>query len=208
MSMPRGRARPVESPVPGVRHWTMHDDRIDFRSDCQAVRGAAGTVLIDPLPLEDEELAAMGPVEAICLTGGWHQRAAWRMREACSAPVLAPRGTAGVEDEPDDHYGPGDLLPGGLRAVHAPGPAETSFALLLDAGGPVVLFCSDLVLQLESLVYRLVPDRYVDDPAALRASVRGFLDLDPEALCPAHGGPAPPGTALAALREALAAAGA
>ena len=61
MSEPTRRADRIDSWLPGIRHWSIHDDRLDFRSDAYAVADARGWVLIDPLPLEKEALLRLGP---------------------------------------------------------------------------------------------------------------------------------------------------
>src|SRR5213594_1419668 len=81
MSEPRNQARKIGTVVPGILHWGLHDDRIDFRSDAHAIKVAGQTVLIDPLPLVEGALKKLGTIEAICLTGSCHQRSAWRYRK-------------------------------------------------------------------------------------------------------------------------------
>jgi hypothetical protein len=61
-----------------VVHWTVHDDRIGWRSDAFALtRDPESVVLIDPLPLDDRALAALGRIGGICLTIQSHQRSAF-----------------------------------------------------------------------------------------------------------------------------------
>src|SRR5688500_14182460 len=87
VSEPKTVASEIEDVVPGVRRWAIHDERIDFLGAAYAVTTDDGVVLIDPLPLEDQALASLGNVEAIVLTCGSHQRAAWRYRRELGAPV-------------------------------------------------------------------------------------------------------------------------
>lgn len=187
MSEPRTRSRRVETVVPGLLHWWLHDDRIDFRSDAYAVRERGRTVLIDPLPLVGSALDALGRVSAICLTGSCHQRSAWRYRRLFGAPVFAPRGAEGLEEEPDVWYRKGQTLPGGLTAVHAPGPTEVHFAFHRTAGRGA-LFCADVLLRDGERV-RFVEDEHQDDPARTRRTVRKLLRLAFATLCFAHGAP-------------------
>jgi glyoxylase-like metal-dependent hydrolase (beta-lactamase superfamily II) len=186
--------------VPGVLHWTLLDDRIKVRSDAHAVVVEGRTVLIDPLPLDEPALARLGTVDAICLTGSFHQRAAWRYRRQCTARVYAPQGARGLEEQPDVWYGKGDRLPGGLRAIHAPGPTDAHFAFHA-ARGRGVLFCSDSLMHFGRSV-RFIPSKYQDNPALTRRSVRRFLDLSFSTLCFNHGSPLARG-AKAAIRDAL-----
>src|SRR5437870_1701020 len=126
MGEPSAVATEVEEVVPGVSHWGVEDDRIGgFVSSAHAVRNEDGTVLIDPLPLEQEALLALGRAAAIVLTCGSHQRSAWRYRAELGAPVYAPAAVREVDEEPDVRYEEGDILPGGLRTIAAPGPGTT-----------------------------------------------------------------------------------
>jgi glyoxylase-like metal-dependent hydrolase (beta-lactamase superfamily II) len=173
--------------VPGVWHWHLADDRIGgSTSASHAVETPDGSVLIDPLPLADAALARLVPVAAICLTAQCHQRSAWRYRRRFDARVYAPE-TRPMEEEPDVHYRPGDILPGELRVVHTPGPEEAHYSFLLERQ-PGVLFCSDL-LMITGGVLTFVPFEYHDDPQQTRRSTASLLSLDFDVLCLDHGEP-------------------
>src|SRR5687768_11648533 len=69
-------------------------------------------ILVDP---EDLPAAVLAEIESISgrlpaatvLTGAWHERAAYRVREQFGTPVWAPRGgEAELEGAPDVLYGP------------------------------------------------------------------------------------------------------
>lgn len=59
------------------------------------------------------------------------------------ATVWAPHGTRPLEEEPDEQYTAGDALPGGLLAVHTPGPEDTHFSFLLEREGGVLFYRVD-----------------------------------------------------------------
>lgn len=219
MSEPRTQSRRVMAAAPGLLHWTLHDDRIEFRSDAYAVLGVRGgsghgAVLIDPLPLTDGALASffgrgstlptkgtlVGPLEAICLTGSCHQRSAWRYRRLFGVKVHAPRGARGLEERPDATYTHGSRLPGGLVAVHAPGPTRVHYALHRPAGRGIV-FCADVLTHHRGVV-RFIDDAYQDAPSQTRATARALLKLRFGVLCFAHGAPLTRG-AKQAVRAAL-----
>lgn len=203
MSEPKVVAAKVVQLVPGVLHWSVHDDRIDFRSDAYAVVTEEGTVLIDPLPLARGALPALGRVTAICLTGAFHQRSAWRYRKRYGAKVFAPKRAKGLEEAPDRAYGPDAKLPGGLKAVHAPGPTGAHYALFLERQkGTGVLFCADTLARKGRAGFRFVESKYQDDPALTRKSARKLLRLRFRSLCPSHGMPAVRG-GVEALRRAI-----
>jgi hypothetical protein len=187
---PRGQASRVEEVVSGVWRWCIaHDERIGGgETHAHAVASDGGVVLIDPLPVVEEELERLGPVEAICLTAQCHQRSSWRLRERLGAAVHAPDGVRPMEGEPDAHYREGDLLPGGLRAVRTPGPEEIHFAFVRERE-PRVLFCPDLLTNYAGKGLDFVPFQYHDDPAETRRSVERLLRLDFSVLCFDHGAP-------------------
>jgi hypothetical protein len=91
-----------------------------------------------------------------------------------------------MEEEPDERYRTGDVLPGGLRAVHTPGPEEVHFSFLRE-GDPGVLLCSDLLTNYGGRGLDFVPLAYHDDPEQTRRTVEGLLDLDFAVLCLDHG---------------------
>jgi glyoxylase-like metal-dependent hydrolase (beta-lactamase superfamily II) len=207
MSEPKSVASEVDQIGPGVLHWTVEDDRIGFRSDAYALSTPDGLVLIDPLPLADPALAKFGKVSAICLTVQSHQRSAWRYRKRFGAKVCAPRSAAGLEEEPDRWYGPGEALPGALQALHAPGPCEASyvFAYKEPQTGTDVLFLGDLLIRRSSGPFRFVEDAYMDEPARARESLRAIVEtpsLRIDVLCSAHG-PALTEGGAEALRKVL-----
>ena len=204
MSEPKAKADRIQLLNPWLYHWSIPDDRIgNYRSDAYGVLTPEGKVLIDPLPLTDEALAEIGKVAAICLTGGQHQRSAWRYRTAFGVPIYAPEGAVELEEEPDEWYRDGDSLPGGLKAICTPG-LSSGFALLMETeGGSGVLFCGDLLVrEADDGPFRLLPDEYLDDPVLARESARKLAQLQVEILCPAHGAPCLTGCSQA-IQEAL-----
>ena len=200
MSEPKTVASQVEEVVPGVRRWSIHDERIDFVGAAYAVTTEDGVVIIDPLPLESAGLAELGRVEAIVLTCGSHQRSAWRYRRELGAPVYAPALSQQIDEEPDIRYGDGDTLPGDLRAVFTPGAGTTQHTLLLD--DPKVAFVPDLLVESPEGRVAMLASRWMYAPEQARRSVETLLDLDFDVLCLAHGGAVTEG-AKDAVRDAL-----
>jgi glyoxylase-like metal-dependent hydrolase (beta-lactamase superfamily II) len=188
VSEPRAVAERAEEIVPGVWHWQVHDERIDFVSTAHAVSSPEGNVFIDPLPLAPKALAALGDVTAVCLTAGTHQRSAWRYRRDLGAAVYAPALSKQIEEEPDARYGDGDELPSGLRAVFTPGAGTTQHTFILERHGGIA-FVADLLTHLPKRGLRMVQARYMHDPAEARRSIRTLLDLPFSILCLAHGAP-------------------
>jgi len=203
MTEPAETAAGCEQVAPGVWHWRISNRAIGgAMSSSHLVADGREAVLVDPVRLGAEAMAALPRPTATCLTAKCHQRSAWRYRDELGAPVWAPRGTVPMDAEPDHRYAAGDLLPGGLRAVHTPGPEDVHFCFLLEREEGVLL-CSDLLSRREGGELAFVPLEYHDDPAATRRSVESLLDLSFSVLCLDHGPPLTddPKAAIRALLE-------
>ena len=202
MPAPKGTAKLVGEIARGVYRFTMHDNRIDSQSDCYVVVANERAILIDPLPMAGQSLRKLGKVEAICLTASCHERAASRYRRSFKVPIYAPKGAVDFERLPDHRYISGNRLPGGLQAVHSPGPTNAHYSFYLRRDGGVV-FCADLLTNANGPGLAFVADEYQDDPKGTRRSVRRLLDLRFKVLCPNHGKPIKTG-AKKAMRQVLA----
>ena len=197
MSEPKAVAKKLEKIVPGVYRYKVMDDRIEAESDAYALVEKGRAVLIDPLPLAESTLKRLGRVEAIVLSASCHQRSAWRFRRKLGTKVYAPSGAENLEEEPDATYRPASRLPGGLGAIHAPGPTDAHYAFR-TARGKGVVFCGDLLKNLPGEGLSFISSEYQDDPAKTRRSVRKLLDLRFRVLCLSHGAPV-----LSGVRRAL-----
>jgi glyoxylase-like metal-dependent hydrolase (beta-lactamase superfamily II) len=188
VSEPKAVAETLEEVVPGVWRWYVLDERIDAESDAHAVSDRGGNVLIDPLPLREAALKRLEPIVAICLTAACHQRSAWRYRKAYGVKVYAPEGCREMDEEPDVRYRAGEMLPGGLKAIHTPGPEHAHYAFWRERS-PSALFCPDLLMRDTDGELAFIPAEYHDDPEATRDSLRRLLDLPFDVLCMDHGAP-------------------
>jgi Metallo-beta-lactamase superfamily len=200
---PREIAETCQTVAEGLWHWRISNSAIGgATSSSQALASGGDVVLVDPVQLAPDALAELPAATAICLTAKCHQRAAWRYQAELGAPVWAPVGTAAMDGEPDHRYRAGDRLPGGLLAVHTPGPEDVHFCFLLERGDGV-LFCSDLLGLRPGAELDFIPLQYHEDPAATRRSVEGLLDLPFAILCLDHGPPVldDPKAAIRALLE-------
>ena len=204
MSEPREIATRAEPVGEGLWHWSIANSAIGgSTSSSQALAVDGGSVLIDPIRLEPDELAALPRPAAIILTARCHQRSAWRYRREFGAEVWAPEGAAATDEEPDRRYAEGDLLPGGLRALRTPGPEPVHYCLLRE-DAPRILFCSDLLMGGGAGGLAFVPVEFHDDGAETRRSVERLADLDFDVLCLDHGRPVtedPAGAIRALLAE-------
>ena len=188
MTEPRETAAEVEVVAEGLYHWRIHNSHIGGAiSSSHAVTSGEGSVLIDPVRLEEDALATLPQPSVILLTARCHQRCAWHYRSRFGIEVWLPEDAAAAEEEPDKRYADGDVLPGGLLAVRTPGPEWPHYSFLLQSE-PGVLFCSDLVGNTGGEL-AFVPPQYHEDPAETRRSVERLLGLPFEILCFDHGAP-------------------
>jgi glyoxylase-like metal-dependent hydrolase (beta-lactamase superfamily II) len=188
VSEPQSVATEASEIAPGVWHWHLHDERINFVGSAHAVRGEQGVVLIDPLPLVPEALESLGPVEAIALTTSSHQRSSWRLRRELGVRVHAPAAVKEVEEEPDVRYSEGDRLPGGLLAIFTPGAGTFQHSLLLEREGGV-LFTPDLFARPPGAPLKLLPAEFMHDPEQARRTAEQLLGYRFSILCTGHGEP-------------------
>lgn len=194
MTEPAEIAPVLEPVVEGLWHWRIHNAAIGGGiSASHAIRlldddGGAGCVVVDPVRLDPHaEQQLPKPIVAVVLTSRGHQRAAWRMRSQHGAQVWAPAGAEGMEEAPDREYADGDELPGGLVAVHTPGPEQAHYSLHVPRLDAVLV--SDLVRREEEGELEFVPFDYHEDPDATRASTQRLADLGCELLLLDHGPP-------------------
>jgi len=206
MSEPAEIAAKTEEVAEGLYHWRIHNSGIGGNvSSSHALATGAGCVLMDPVRLADDAMAALPRPTAVVLTARCHQRAAWRYRREFGLEVWLPEDASAADEEPDCLYADGDVLPGCLVAVRTPGPEWPHYSLLLE-GDPSVVFCSDLVMHGGDGALHFVPPEFHEDPAETRRSVDKLLGLPFAILCFDHGAPivADPKAALRRLLDASA----
>ena len=172
MTEPNEVAEAAEPVVDGVWHWRIRNHAIGGAiSSSQAVAGADGElVLIDPVRLAPEAMAALPrsnrdlPDRQVPPAGG------------VALPARLRRGGVGAGGHRADGRRARPPLPrrrhapGGLRAVHTPGPEPVHYSFLLERGAGV-FFCSDLLGNDPMRGLDFVPPEFHDDPAETRRSV-------------------------------------
>ena len=159
MTEPSEIADSVEIVAEGVWHWRIRNAGIGGEiSSSHAVAADGGCVLIDPVRLSAEALAALPTPSAILLNAKTHQRSSWRYRRELGIEVWLPADAPAADEEPDRRYAENDILPGELRAIRTPGPEWPHYSFLLERD-PGVLFCSDLLSNAGGRELRSCPPR-------------------------------------------------
>jgi glyoxylase-like metal-dependent hydrolase (beta-lactamase superfamily II) len=161
--------------------WSWYSDPHGYDFNGYLIRSLDGNLAIDPVPMSDEALEAITAlgVARILITNRNHTRAANRLRAATSAP------TAMHESDAEYAEGQGALIDGALEAgawigplnvVAVPGKSPGEVAFHWPARR--ILIVGDAVIGNPPGHLGLLREAVMDDPARLRKSVRGLLDLD------------------------------
>jgi glyoxylase-like metal-dependent hydrolase (beta-lactamase superfamily II) len=186
--------------------WPWFSQPHGYNFNGWLVRHAGGNLCIDPAELaadELEELARQG-VSRILLTNRNHVRAANQVRARTGARTAIHRADAdyarGQKAELDEELRIGEKI-GPLVVIGVPGKSPGEVALYWPERR--ILFVGDSVIGNPPGRCSLLPERVMDDPVRLRASVRQLLALDFDTLLVGDGEPILQG-AKERLRELVA----
>lgn len=178
--------------LPGVWTWSRLSERHGYDFNGTLVLHDAGNLCIDPVEPDAatlERLASEG-VARILITNRNHVRAANAVRERTGAGVAIhaadadhARSQGARIDEALEIGG----RAGPFRIVGVPGKSPGEVALH-DASRRL-LVVGDAVIGNPPGRLSLLPERVIDDPPALRASVRRLLELELDALVVGDGVP-------------------
>jgi glyoxylase-like metal-dependent hydrolase (beta-lactamase superfamily II) len=189
--------------LPGVFTWPWFSERHGYDFNGYLVRTPEGNVCVDPVEMSDAVLDAIGRegVAFIALTNRNHTRASARVRERTGAPVAIhaadaahARAQGAVIDRELAH---GDRV-GPFVALDAKGKSPGEVALHWPARRMLVV--GDACVGNPPGACGLLPEKVIDDPAALRASLRALTAVDFDVLLLGDGVPLTTGG-----REALSA---
>lgn len=178
--------------VTDVLTWPWFSQPHGYNFNGWLVRHPEGNLCIDPVEPTAEvldELARQG-VSRILLTNRNHVRAANQVRARTRArTAIHPDDAAyarGQKAEVDAELRAGEKI-GPLVVVGVPGKSPGEVALHWPERR--LLFIGDAVIGNPPGHCSLLPERVMDDPARLRASVQQLLELDFDALLVGDGEP-------------------
>lgn len=176
---------PLSQIVPDVFTWPWFSERQGYDFNGHLVRNPGGNLCIDPVEMTDailDELDALG-VRRILLTNRNHYRAAQRLRERTGARVAVhPADAAFVTEKGvtvDDTLAHGQQV-GPFTVLDASGKSPGEVALHWPARR--LLLVGDICVGNPAGACALLPEKVMDDPAALRASLRRLAALDVDTL--------------------------
>ena len=167
--------------VDGILTWSWFSEPHGYDFNGHLIRDPGGNICVDPVePTEGDLEAIVGEgVTRILLTNRNHSRAANRIRASTGARTAIHADDAdharSQDTDIDDALTVGDRF-GPLEVVGAAGKSPGEVALFWRDRG--ILIVGDAIIGSPPGRCGLLPERVMDDPARLRSSVRGLLDLD------------------------------
>jgi glyoxylase-like metal-dependent hydrolase (beta-lactamase superfamily II) len=171
----------VREILPGILTWSWLSPRHGYDFNGTLVLHDSGNLCIDPVEPTDEVLDRLAKegVARILLTNRHHTRAAGRVRARTGASVaIHPADAAYAREQGvaiDEELAVGERV-GPFRVVGAPGKSPGEVALH-DAARRI-LVVGDAVVGNPPGRLSLLPERVMEDPAGLRASVASLADLE------------------------------
>jgi hypothetical protein len=170
----------------GIWQWSWFSDekKLDFNGLFLTV--GEHRILVDPPPMEPEDVLQIrrgGRVDYILITNRDHLRdaAAYKAEFACQLWLPEPDAPQ-MDVKADKTYQDGELLPGGIWAVHLhdqKSPGEC--ALFIQQGRGIMIVGDALIGKQPGSVSMLPPEKYTD-PARARDGLRRLLKYDFDAL--------------------------
>jgi glyoxylase-like metal-dependent hydrolase (beta-lactamase superfamily II) len=170
--------------LPGIFTWRWLSERHGYHFNGYLVRHAGGNVCVDPVEMDGatlEAIAAAG-VSRIVLTNRNHFRAAARVRERTGARVAIHPADAAFAREKgvpaDEDLAVGQAI-GPFTVIDASGKSPGEIALHWPERR--ILVVGDACVGNPPGACKLLPESVMDDPAALRRTLRriaGTIDFD------------------------------
>lgn len=153
--------------APGIQQWSFfsQDKQLDFNGLLLTINDHC--ILVDPPPMDAAARTAIlkgRTVDYTLLTNRDHTREAEACRRDFKAKVYAPEIDAPLMEIPiDKTYKDGELLPGGLWAIHLrdmKSPGES--ALFLDMGKGYLILGDSLIGKPPGQLNLLPADKFAD----------------------------------------------
>lgn len=157
----------MKNVLPGIWQWSWFSEekQLDFNGHLLGV--GEHRIIVDPPPLASHEIAQIrqgGQVDYILLTNRDHEREAGAYKKEFGCQIFVPEKDAGeMTVQHDKTYADGELLPGGIWAVHLrdqKSPGEC--ALFLEQGEGTFIVGDALIGKPPGAVSLLPAQKYAD----------------------------------------------
>lgn len=172
--------------LPGIWQWSWFSDekQLDFNGLFLTV--GEHRILVDPPPMKPEDVLQIrrgGRVDYILITNRDHLREAAAYKAEFACQLWLPETDAPQMDvKADKMYKDGELLSGGIWAVHLQdqkSPGEC--ALFIQQGKGIMIVGDALIGKQPGSVSMLSPEKYAD-PAKARDGLRRLLKYNFDSL--------------------------
>jgi glyoxylase-like metal-dependent hydrolase (beta-lactamase superfamily II) len=153
--------------LPGIWQWSWfsQEKQLDFNGLFLTV--GEHRILVDPPAMTTDEEAQVrraGALDYILITNRDHEREAARYKDAFRCQLMVPDADAPqMQVKADKTYKDGELLPGGIWAVHLKdqkSPGES--ALFIQQGKGIVIVGDALIGKPPGNLSMLAPEKYAD----------------------------------------------
>ncbi len=160
--------------------WFSEEKQLDFNGLLLDV--GEHRILVDPPPMTFEDLTQCrrgGAIDYIIVTNRDHQREAAVYQKELDCRLFVPEADASAMDaRPDKTYGDGELLPGGIWAIHLRGqksPGES--ALFIQQSKGVLIVGDALIGKPPGSLSMLASEKYLD-PTKAREGLQRLLKYE------------------------------
>lgn len=172
---------PMRQLLPNVLTWSWLSEPHGYDFNGTLFLHEGGNLCVDPVLPSDAVLDRLEKegVAQILITNRNHTRSVNRVAERTGAQVAIHSADAPHAEEQDTHID--EALEVGQRVgpftvIGVPGKSPGEIALHDPVRG--ILVVGDAVIGNPPGALSLLPDRVMDDPAQLRQSVRGLMELE------------------------------
>jgi hypothetical protein len=184
-------ATEIEPVSPGICLWRFYDPSVKADLFSTALETAAGTYLVDPIPLAHDaisNLTARGKIAGVIVTNENHERAAAQFGDKFKVPISLDTTLASATELPgvvpaDKSSFPAELAPVAIEG----GPAGEIAIHFAVAKGTMVM--GDALINFDPYGFALLPAKYCSNFKLMRRSLSTLLDYSFEGMLFAHGLP-------------------
>jgi hypothetical protein len=184
-------ASEIEPVAPGIAIWRSYDPSVKADLFSTALETAAGTYLIDPIPLAPEavtSLAAQVKVAGIIVTNENHERAGAQFSEKFAVPIYMSPALLSATELPSTAPVQDKRFPAVLTAVGIEGGPAGEIAIHFASGGGT-LVVGDALINFEPYGFALLPAKYCSNFKVMRRSLTQLLEYSFDRMLFAHGMP-------------------
>jgi hypothetical protein len=184
-------ASEIEPVAPGIFLWRFYDPSVKAELFSTALETAAGTFLIDPIPLSPDAAASLqdgAEIAGIVVTNENHDRAAAQFAEKFKVPIHMDAALVSATKLPAGVSVHDGSFPTELTAIGIEGGPAGETAIHLAAGDGTMVI-GDALINFEPYGFALLPAKYCSNFKLMRRSLSKLLDYSFERMLFAHGMP-------------------